>query len=161
MTTTTHATRLGTKSASVDGPWSDRAACQKEHAELFFPVGQGPQAMQRTVEAKAICRTCPVTEQCLEWALETRQDTGVWGGLSEKERRRLHGRRSSGNRPSGVSAVDHILTNQLDEYLALEEQELDVLEIARELGTNVQTVYRLRDRVARQQAEAGVEVKAA
>lgn len=159
MTTTT---RLATKNASPDGYWRDYAACAgHDRADLFFPVGQGPVAKEQTEEAKAICRTCPVTEQCLRWALETRQDVGVWGGLSEKERRRFHGRRSTGNRPAGVSALDHILSNQLDEYLDLEGRGLEPLEIARELGTNVQTVYRLRDRIVRQQAETVAGVKAA
>ena len=40
-------------------------------------------------EAKSVCRTCPVVEDCLAWALESGQDAGVWGGLSEDERRAL------------------------------------------------------------------------
>lgn len=161
MTATRTFLRLATKNASQDDSWRDHGPCLQEDPDLFFPVGTGPDAKKQTREAKAVCGTCPVTAQCLQWALDTQQDTGVWGGLSEKERRRFHHRRSTGNRPSGVSAVDHILRNQLDEYLALEAQELEPLEVARELGTNVQTVYRLRDRIARQQAENGVEVKAA
>jgi len=45
-------------------------------------------------EAKAVCRRCDVREQCLQWALETGQDAGVWGGLSEDERRALKRRRA-------------------------------------------------------------------
>lgn len=57
-------------------------------------------ALLQTEQAKAVCRRCPVREQCLEWALETGQSIGVWGGTSETERRalkrRIAARRSSG-----------------------------------------------------------------
>lgn len=77
--------------------WRHRGACRDEDPELFFPVGNtGPAALQ-IEEAKAVCGGCPVMEQCLEWALETREDDGVWGGLSEDERRAMH-RRAARNR---------------------------------------------------------------
>ena len=69
--------------------WRNLAACVEEDPELFFPIGSTGPAVEQVERAKAICRTCPVTEQCLEWALETNQDAGVWGGLSEEERRSL------------------------------------------------------------------------
>lgn len=50
--------------------------------------------MLQIEEAKAVCRRCDVREQCLQWALETGQDAGVWGGLSEDERRALKRRRA-------------------------------------------------------------------
>ncbi|MEO7443575.1 MAG: WhiB family transcriptional regulator [Acidimicrobiales bacterium] len=73
--------------------WRAQAACRNSDVETFFPAtedGTGP--------AKAICATCPVQATCLEWALDTRQDEGVWGGLSESERRRLRRRRQAAER---------------------------------------------------------------
>lgn len=65
--------------------WLDRALCRERDPELFFPVGnQGP-ALLQIDEAKAVCRRCPVRPQCLLWALETNQESGVWGGVSEDE----------------------------------------------------------------------------
>ncbi|NEB22576.1 WhiB family transcriptional regulator [Streptomyces coelicoflavus] len=69
--------------------WREHAACRTEDPDLFFPIGTtGPAALQ-TEQAKAVCRTCPVLEQCLRWALDTGQTLGVWGGTSELERRAL------------------------------------------------------------------------
>lgn len=69
--------------------WRSSAACVEEDPEVFFPIGSTGPAVEQVDRAKAICRRCAVTEQCLEWALETNQDAGVWGGLSEEERRSL------------------------------------------------------------------------
>jgi WhiB family transcriptional regulator, redox-sensing transcriptional regulator len=67
--------------------WVHRARCRDEDPELFFPIGNtGPAALQIDV-AKAICVACEVRQECLEWAIATGQDAGVWGGLSEEERR--------------------------------------------------------------------------
>ena len=67
--------------------WVQRASCRDEDPELFFPIGStGPAALQ-VEAAKAICYVCPVRNDCLEWSLATVQDSGVWGGLSEEERR--------------------------------------------------------------------------
>jgi WhiB family redox-sensing transcriptional regulator len=60
------------------------AACRTEDPEIFFPV-QGA----RPDEARAICRSCPHVEPCLEWAVETEQAHGVWGGTSAYERAQL------------------------------------------------------------------------
>jgi len=73
--------------------WRTEAACRDSDVEIFFPAteeGAGP--------AKAVCATCPVRSACLEWALATRQQEGVWGGLSESERRRLRRRRQAAER---------------------------------------------------------------
>lgn len=69
--------------------WRGRAACLDEDPELFFPIGTTGPALDQLESAKAICAVCDVTEQCLEWAIATNQDAGVWGGLSEDERRAL------------------------------------------------------------------------
>jgi WhiB family transcriptional regulator, redox-sensing transcriptional regulator len=67
--------------------WRHRAACRDEDPELFFPIGTGGPALLQIDDAKAVCRSCNVIDDCLEWSLETGQEAGVWGGLSEDERR--------------------------------------------------------------------------
>jgi WhiB family redox-sensing transcriptional regulator len=69
--------------------WRHHALCRDEDPELFFPIGTtGPAAVQ-VEQAKVVCRRCPVVTDCLTWALESGQDSGVWGGTSEDERRAL------------------------------------------------------------------------
>ena len=65
------------------------AACLTEDPELFFPIGNTGPALAQIDEAKAVCNRCEVVDSCLKWALETSQDSGVWGGLSEDERRAM------------------------------------------------------------------------
>lgn len=72
--------------------WRHEAACRDEDPELFFPIGNVGPALLQIEEAKRICATCHVREHCLQWALETCQESGVWGGLSEDERRLLRRR---------------------------------------------------------------------
>lgn len=69
--------------------WRHEAACRDVDPEIFFPVGTSGPALAQIEAAKAICETCGVREPCLEWALRTGQDSGVWGGLTEDERRAL------------------------------------------------------------------------
>jgi WhiB family transcriptional regulator, redox-sensing transcriptional regulator len=69
--------------------WVHRAKCKDEDPELFFPIGTTGPAATQIDAAKAICVQCDVRVQCLEWALATAQDAGVWGGMSEDERRAL------------------------------------------------------------------------
>lgn len=72
--------------------WRDRAACLGLDPELFFPVSDvGPGAVQ-TAAAKAVCARCPVRAECLADALDAGNDYGVWGGLTEDERRALKAR---------------------------------------------------------------------
>ena len=74
--------------------WRNRATCLGEDPELFFPIGNTGPAFDQIEEAKAICRRCEVVGTCLRWALEAGADTGVWGGLSDDERRSLKRRKS-------------------------------------------------------------------
>lgn len=74
--------------------WRHRAACRDEDPELFFPIGTTGPALMQVEDAKAVCMSCSVTEACLNWALENGQDAGVWGGMSEDERRALKRRRA-------------------------------------------------------------------
>ncbi|MEU3144716.1 MULTISPECIES: WhiB family transcriptional regulator [unclassified Streptomyces] len=69
--------------------WRTRAACRDEDPDLFFPIGTSGPALLQTEQAKAVCRRCPVQQQCLDWAMESGQSLGVWGGTSETERRAL------------------------------------------------------------------------
>jgi WhiB family transcriptional regulator, redox-sensing transcriptional regulator len=69
--------------------WRNYAACRDVDPELFFPIGNTGPALLQIDEAKQVCGRCKVAEACLQWALESGQDSGVWGGLSEDERRAL------------------------------------------------------------------------
>jgi WhiB family redox-sensing transcriptional regulator len=69
--------------------WRHKAACRGEDPELFFPAGTDGPAVEQIAEAKAVCRRCTVASDCLAWALASGQNDGVWGGLSETERRAL------------------------------------------------------------------------
>lgn len=68
--------------------WRHKAACRGVDPDIFFPVSE-----EDAEEAKAICATCPVQQACLEWALAVREKDGVWGGATERERRRILRRR--------------------------------------------------------------------
>jgi WhiB family redox-sensing transcriptional regulator len=68
----------------VDRSWQDRANCLGVDPELFFP-----ERGTSTVEAKAVCRGCEVRMDCLEYALAAGEKFGIWGGMSERERRRI------------------------------------------------------------------------
>ena len=72
-----------------DDDWRALAACRSVDANLFFPTGTTGSALAQVQAAKAFCRSCPVQRACLEFALETNQENGVWGGKDEVERRRL------------------------------------------------------------------------
>jgi len=85
--------------------WHDRAACLAVDPELFFPIGKTGPALLQIEETKAVCRQCEVAETCLSWTIESGQDAGVWGGLSEDERRALK-RRNARARRAGAVAPD-------------------------------------------------------
>ncbi|MEU1516275.1 WhiB family transcriptional regulator [Streptomyces sp. NPDC005811] len=74
---------------STDAFERPRPACVDEDPELFFPIGDTGPALLQIEEAKAVCCRCPLMESCLQGALERGEDAGVWGGLSETERRSL------------------------------------------------------------------------
>lgn len=73
----------------IRADWRSKAACRRKNPELFFPIGTNGAAYQQIEDAKAVCRTCEVADCCLKYALDTNQDYGIWGGLSEHERRAL------------------------------------------------------------------------
>lgn len=69
--------------------WRDHAACLSAETDLFFPIGSSGSAVLQVLEAKQVCAECPVRVACLDWAVKLNVDHGVWGGLSEEERRSL------------------------------------------------------------------------
>jgi WhiB family transcriptional regulator, redox-sensing transcriptional regulator len=69
---------------AAEPTWQDRALCAQTDPEAFFPEKGGS-----TREAKRVCRSCEVRAECLDYALENDERFGIWGGLSERERRRL------------------------------------------------------------------------
>ena len=83
--------------------WRDKAACRNVDAELFFPiVSTGPPLLQ-LAWAKQVCAGCAVRTPCLEWALASGQEAGVWGGTTEDERRALRRTRQASARPAADS----------------------------------------------------------
>nr|WP_194918108.1 WhiB family transcriptional regulator [Catenulispora rubra] len=80
--------------------WAEQGACRTSEPELFFPITSPghPRLKQQITEAKAVCHRCPVIESCRGWALAHPQmaQYGVWGAMSEEERRtvRRHGDRA-------------------------------------------------------------------
>lgn len=77
-------TSLPTTDNSVELSWQERALCAQTDPEAFFPEKGGS-----TREAKRVCLSCDVRSECLEYALAHDERFGIWGGLSERERRRL------------------------------------------------------------------------
>lgn len=69
--------------------WAQRAACAHEDPELFFPLSSTGPALRQERAAKRVCLRCPVIRQCLDWAIDSGQVHGVWGGTSERERAEL------------------------------------------------------------------------
>lgn len=92
----------------MDTSWMAKGNCRDEPPSRFFPSdGVGVEVARR------ICATCPVKDPCLEYALDQRVDHGVWGGASERERRRILKRRrtaeaspASGARPNDSASTD-------------------------------------------------------
>ncbi len=72
------------ESGTDEAGWQDRALCAQTDPEAFFPEKGGS-----TREAKKVCLTCEVRQECLEAALDNDERFGIWGGLSERERRKL------------------------------------------------------------------------
>jgi WhiB family redox-sensing transcriptional regulator len=75
--------------ANAQYAWRKYALCRDTDPDLFFPVGTTGQALVQIDRAKQVCAQCPVSQECLDFALETNQDSGIWGGTSEEERRKL------------------------------------------------------------------------
>lgn len=74
---------------SEDFAWQDGANCMGADPDFFFP-----KRGESTREAKVICDECDVREECLEFASDSPEKFGIWGGMSERERRKLRRRRA-------------------------------------------------------------------
>jgi len=75
--------------AVCDDTFKARGLCGGADPELFFPQRGAKDVPTKTAEAKRICGLCPVKDLCLEWALTTRETTGIWGGATVTERREM------------------------------------------------------------------------
>ncbi len=84
--------------------WRELSACRDTDPDLFFPVGSTGLAAQQIVAAKAVCDVCPAKAPCLQFAIENNQDSGVWGGTSEDERRKLRRAWVKDRKAAAVSA---------------------------------------------------------
>lgn len=136
MTTTTRRARTNAAPPPLrltrNYDWRDDASCRQTDPEIFFPVGVGGQRQEE--DAKRVCAGCPVRAECLTWALETGQYTGVWGGLGEDERRGLHY-----DSPTAFLRC-------LEQQAWVEEQraaEVPVREVARSLNVSYEVLRRV------------------
>ena len=85
--------------SSLPGAWQDEANCLGVDPDLFFP-----ERGASTREAKEVCRGCVVRDECLEFALANGEKFGIWGGMSERERRRIRRQRAlARSQPIAVS----------------------------------------------------------
>lgn len=80
---------------AADYSWRADALCRDTDPELFFPVGTTGMALLAIDKAKQVCDECLVRVECLDFALATNQDSGIWGGLSEEERRVIRRERAA------------------------------------------------------------------
>jgi WhiB family redox-sensing transcriptional regulator len=97
--------------APVTANWRAHAACRHADPKLFFPAGAGRAASAQAERAKQVCAGCPVRNPCLDWALATGRELGVWGGAAAEERRALRARRA---RALSARRVRHHDPGQLD-----------------------------------------------
>lgn len=69
--------------------WRAAGACLTADPDLFFPIAVGTVASQEIARAQRICAGCPVKQPCLDFAMRTREPTGIWGGTTPEERIRV------------------------------------------------------------------------
>ena len=83
-----------------DNGWRRQARCLGSDPDLFFPLGSTGRPLAQAEMAKALCLGCDVRGLCLQYALETNQVTGVWGGTTEEERKALRRKWVRAGRPT-------------------------------------------------------------
>ena len=83
--------------------WRIQARCLGSDPDLFFPLGGSGEPLAQAETAKHICHECEVRDVCLQYALETNQVTGVWGGTTEEERRSLRRNWVRAGRPARMA----------------------------------------------------------
>ena len=91
---------IGTATTDEDRSWQDNANCLGVDPDLFFP-----ERGASTREAKEVCRACIVRLECLEYALGNGEKFGIWGGMSERERRRIRRARALARRANGAASA--------------------------------------------------------
>lgn len=79
--------------------WRESAICKDLETDMFFPIGNGDRYTMQVEAAKAVCRQCVVQTACLDFALQTKEDHGIYGGATPEERRRMVGRSRRGRKP--------------------------------------------------------------
>jgi WhiB family transcriptional regulator, redox-sensing transcriptional regulator len=89
---------------AADYDWRKDALCRDTDPALFFPVGTTGNALVQIDHAKATCAECTVASDCLDFALGTNQDSGIWGGLTEEERRVIRRKRVAAARAARQAA---------------------------------------------------------
>lgn len=148
----TAATRLAPTRASDSGAWMRYGLCRQVDADLFFPEGRGAAVHIQTEQAKKVCNRCPVRQHCLNWALETGQHSGVWGGTSPDERR-------------GMACIpESSMTRCLNAQQWIEEQQAAGTAqraIARHLDVDVKVLARAISRFRDERAQGVEAVKTA
>ncbi len=116
-------------------PWIEHAACRSHPTDLFFPEERGVAA---AAEAIAVCRTCPVIDECLAYALENRSLSGVWGGTTQGQRSRRRNLRSAArSKPQSPITKGEIMnkmtatatTADVDEALRAAEYTFEALKV--------------------------------
>jgi WhiB family redox-sensing transcriptional regulator len=116
-----------------DLSWQDRALCREVDPELFFP-----EKGASTKDAKAVCFACAARLSCLEYALARNERFGIYGGVSERARRKILAKRAGTDTPT----FPHVpgLTDRQAEILHLRREGLNNVEISGQLGIHTKTV---------------------
>ena len=83
--------------------WRSQARCMGSDPDLFFPLGGSGEPLAQAEAAKRVCGECTVAAFCLQYALETNQSTGVWGGTNEEERRVIRRQWLRAGRPAELA----------------------------------------------------------
>lgn len=140
---------------AVPTNWRDQAACQGTNTDLFFPEGRINAHHKTAIEdaAKAVCHRCPVRRQCLEWALDTGEENGVWGGMTEKERHaELDGRSPiAGAHPADVTDAKDVARDYGQLLVAWHDQNLSFEKITHRISNRLARSERLGGPTARRE----------
>ena len=126
----TATTSLATTKATPD--W-EYALCAQTDPGIFFPTGKGGQITNAVTQAKGVCSRCPIRKACLEWALETAEPAGVWGGMDEHERRQ------------GLGVVESQMDRCWERREWIEERRaagVSMTRLAKAMGVSVPTMVR-------------------
>ena len=83
---------LRAEQSDITIEWRMNAACRDTDPALFFPIGTTGPAIEQIASAKEVCVGCMARDDCLDFAIATNQDSGVWGGTTEEERRAIRRR---------------------------------------------------------------------